>query len=88
MPRFDLSILHAHLDHESCLEVVVLAAKSGDVQKRGGPPRQTIANTGRSCAAVLGFMQDLYQWETPTMLGMLRLLCKERYNGIMKGTWS
>jgi len=28
-----ISTLHAHLDHESCLEVVVLRGKSRDVQK-------------------------------------------------------
>jgi CopG family nickel-responsive transcriptional regulator len=28
-----ISTLHAHLDHESCLEVVVLRGKSKDVQK-------------------------------------------------------
>ncbi len=28
-----ISTLHAHLDHESCLEVIVLRGKSGDVQK-------------------------------------------------------
>jgi len=28
-----ISTLHAHLDHESCLEVVVLQGKSKDVQK-------------------------------------------------------
>ncbi len=28
-----ISTLHAHLDHESCLEVIVLRGKSKDVQK-------------------------------------------------------
>jgi CopG family transcriptional regulator, nickel-responsive regulator len=28
-----ISALHAHLDHENCLEVVVLRGKSSDVQK-------------------------------------------------------
>ncbi|MGA6984918.1 MAG: nickel-responsive transcriptional regulator NikR [Terriglobales bacterium] len=28
-----ISTLHAHLDHESCLEVVILRGKSRDVQK-------------------------------------------------------
>ncbi len=28
-----ISTLHAHLDHENCLEVVVLRGKSGDVQR-------------------------------------------------------
>lgn len=28
-----ISTLHAHLDHDSCLEVVVLRGKSSDVQK-------------------------------------------------------
>jgi CopG family nickel-responsive transcriptional regulator len=28
-----ISTLHAHLDHENCLEVVVLRGKSRDVQK-------------------------------------------------------
>ncbi len=28
-----ISTLHAHLDHESCLEVIVLRGKSRDVQK-------------------------------------------------------
>jgi hypothetical protein len=43
----DIAIWHAHLDHESWFEVVLLGVKSRDVQRLGNHLGQTVAKTGR-----------------------------------------
>jgi len=61
-----ISTSHAHLDHERCVEVVVLRGKSRDVEETAGSPSTPLTRASALPQPFEGLMQDLYRRATGT----------------------